>query len=130
VEGGRAAGDRTPKVRFNGTYHDFMMLGPLRGTAPAHPESRSPMSDDDVPTPQPGMIDPDLVEEDLAALAELTAAGVELDGEVQVAETTWVIYGHTSYDGEVIAAEYHDEIEVSEVLRAIPRPHPDDTPGP
>jgi hypothetical protein len=88
------------------------------------------MSDDDEPTPQPEVIDPDLVEEDLAALAELTAAGVELDGEVQVAETTWVIYGHTSYDGEVIAAEYHDEIEVSEVLRAIPRRPPDDTPGP
>ena len=66
------------------------------------------------------------VNEDLAALADLTAAGVELDGEVQVTETTWVIYGHTSYDSEVIAGEYHDVTEVSEVMRAIPRPPPTD----
>ncbi|HZM38783.1 MAG TPA: hypothetical protein VFB94_06695 [Acidimicrobiales bacterium] len=64
--------------------------------------------------------------EDLAELTELTEAGVELDGEVQVAETTWVIYGHTSYDGELIAGEYHDAIEASEVLRAAPRRPPAD----
>lgn len=28
-----AAGVRTTSVRFNGTFHDFMMLNPLRGTA-------------------------------------------------------------------------------------------------
>jgi hypothetical protein len=66
------------------------------------------------------------VKEDLAALVELTAAGVELDGEVQVTETTWVIYGHTSYDSEVIAGEYHDVTEVTEVMRAIPHPPPAD----
>jgi hypothetical protein len=68
----------------------------------------------------------DAVMEDLAALAELTAAGVELDGEVQVTESTWVIYGHTSYDGEVIVGEYHDATEASEVLRAVPRRSPGD----
>ena len=45
--------------------------------------------------------DPDPVSENLAALSELAAAGVEVDGEIQVAESTWVIYGHTSYDGEI-----------------------------
>ncbi|HEY7068747.1 MAG TPA: hypothetical protein VH479_01480 [Acidimicrobiales bacterium] len=74
-------------------------------------------------------IAPDLVNADLAELEELTAAGVELDGEVQVAETTWVIYGHTSYDGELIAGEYHDEIEVSEVWRAVPHRPAGDAPS-
>ena len=64
----------------------------------------------------------DRVRADIEAIAELTAAGVELDGEVQVAETTWVIYGHTSYDGEVVVGEYQDAVEATEVLRAAPRP--------
>lgn len=98
------------------------------------------MSDPSIPTPEPDEpdvmvsqelrrgpgIDCDAVIEDLAALAELTAAGVELDGEVQITESTWVIYGHTSYDGEVIAGEYHDAIEASEVMRAVPRRPPGD----
>lgn len=65
--------------------------------------------------------DPDRVSQGIAALAELAAAGVEVDGEVQLAESTWVIYGHTSYDGEVIVGEYQDAAEASEVLRAAPR---------
>ena len=70
--------------------------------------------------------DPDAVSDDVAALSELTAAGIEVDGEVQVAESTWVSYGHTSYDGEIIVGEYHDAAEAAEVLRAAPRPHSDD----
>jgi hypothetical protein len=65
--------------------------------------------------------DPDRVSDGVAALSELAAAGVEVDGEVQIAESTWVIYGHTSYDGEIIVGEYHDAAEASEVLRAAPR---------
>jgi hypothetical protein len=102
------------------------------------------MPDDNIPAPEPDEThepvsielgpgpgtDSDVVSEDLAALAELTAAGVELDGEVQVTESTWVIYGHTSYDGELIAGEYHDATEAFEVLRAAPRRPPgDDSPG-
>jgi hypothetical protein len=68
----------------------------------------------------------DRVSEDLAALSELIAAGVEVDGEIQVAESTWAIYGHTSYDGEIIVGEYGDAVEASEVLRAAPRAHPED----
>ena len=77
-----------------------------------------------------GVSEAERVIEDLAELAELTAAGVELDGEVQVTESTWVIYGHTSYDSEVIAGEYHDAVEAADVLRAAPRrPPSDDPPG-
>ena len=84
---------------------------------------------DPTPAPEPDEALAEQVREDLAALAELTAAGVELDGEVQVTESTWVIYGHTSYDGELIAGEYHDITEVSEVIRAVPRfPSDDETP--
>ena len=82
------------------------------------------MSDHLVPGPEPGA-DPDRVREDVAALSELIAAGIEVDGETQVAESTWVIYGHASYDGEVIVGEYHDADEASEVFRAAPRRPPD-----
>jgi hypothetical protein len=67
----------------------------------------------------------DRVIEDVAALSDLIAAGVEVDGEVQVTESTWVVYGHTSYDGETIVGEYHDEVEATEVYRAVLRPDPD-----
>jgi hypothetical protein len=70
-------------------------------------------------------LDPEQLSEDVAALSELAAAGVEVDGQVQVAESTWVIYGHTSYDGEVVVGEYHDAVEVTEVLRAAAPHHPD-----
>ena len=74
-------------------------------------------------------MEPDRVSEDIAALTELIATGVEIDGEVQVTESTWVIYGHASYDGEIIVGEYHDAAEASAVLRAAPRPD-DDRPAP
>jgi putative drug exporter of the RND superfamily len=94
-----------------------------RGTGETRTMSPDPAASDD---PVPGL-DPHQLEEDLAALTELTTAGVEVDGEVQVTESTWVVYGHTSYDGEVIVGEYHDELEATEVLRAAePAPHPDD----
>jgi hypothetical protein len=57
----------------------------------------------------------------IAALSALAEAGVEVDGEVQVAESTWVIYGHTTYDGEIIVGEYHDAVEADEVFHAVPR---------
>ena len=68
----------------------------------------------------------DQVRADIEALSDLVASGVEVDGEVQVAESTWVIYGHISYDGEVIVGEYHDAAEAAEILRAAPRARPDD----
>jgi hypothetical protein len=86
------------------------------------------MADPDTDRPEPSR---DRVSDDVAALSELIAAGVEVDGEAQVAESTWVLYGHTSYDGEMIVGEYQDSVEASEVLRAIPRPDPDpDDDGP
>jgi hypothetical protein len=76
--------------------------------------------DEKVWAPSGSDTDPDPVSEGIAALLELTAAGVEVDGELQIAESTWVIYGHTSYDGEVIVGEYHAAAEAAEVLRAAP----------
>ena len=67
----------------------------------------------------------DAVRADLAALSDLMAAGVEVDGEVQVTESTWVIYGHMTYDGEIVVGEYHDAAEATAVFRAVSRPDPD-----
>ena len=84
--------------------------------------------------PEPHSDRPDQLDEqvaaDVAALSELTAAGIEVDGQVQVAEATWVLYGHTSYDGEIVVGEYHSAVEASEVLRAAPRPGPHPAPDP
>jgi hypothetical protein len=69
------------------------------------------MSPDPAPDPDPGRIADDL--------AEVRRTGVTLDGEVvQVAESTWAVYGRTTYDGEVIVGEYHDAAEAWAVLRA------------
>jgi hypothetical protein len=65
------------------------------------------------------------ITEAIAAISELTQAGVEVDGELQVAESTWVIYGHANYDGEIILGEYHDALEADEVFRAAPHRPPD-----
>jgi hypothetical protein len=65
--------------------------------------------------------DPDRVSADIAALWELTATGVEVDGQVQVTGSTWFIYGHTSYDSEVVVGRYQDADEASEVLHAAQR---------
>ena len=57
----------------------------------------------------------------IVALSALADAGVEVDGELQVAESTWVIYGHTAYDGEIIVGEYHDAAEADVIFHAAPR---------
>jgi hypothetical protein len=88
--------------------------------AEPHPDHPGPDTGTD-----PGL-DPGQVSDDVTEILELAEAGVDIDGEVQVAESTWVVYGHTSYDGEVIVGEYHDAAEASEVLRAASRRRPDD----
>jgi hypothetical protein len=70
-------------------------------------------------------LDPDRVAADVAALWELIAAGVVVDGQAQVTDSIWVIYGHTSYDGEVLVGEYPDPVEASEVLDATRLRGPD-----
>jgi hypothetical protein len=62
--------------------------------------------------------------EDLAAVTDLTASGIEIEGEVKVTESTWVVYGNDGYGGEVVVGEYHDEAEATAVLRAAPPPGP------
>jgi hypothetical protein len=66
-------------------------------------------------------IDPERVRRDIAEVTALTATGIEVDGEVQVAESLWVLYGHTTYDSGVVVAEYTDVVEATAVLRAVPR---------
>lgn len=92
---------------------------------PGHPDPPEPPG-------RPDHADPDRVREDLSELTGLVAIGFEVDGPVaQVAESTWAIYGHSSYDGEIIVGEYPDAGEASEVLRAAPHlaPDPDVDPG-
>lgn len=73
------------------------------------------MSTDATPD-EPFEIDPQVLADDLAAVR---STGAVLQGEaVQVGESTWAVYGQTTYDGEVIVAEYHDVVEARAVLRA------------
>ncbi len=81
------------------------------------------MTDHEIPPPEPTPT-PDQLRQDLAAVSELVDAGVEVDGEVQIEASTWVVYGHTSYDGEVVVGMYHDEVEAIEVVHRAPHPHP------
>jgi hypothetical protein len=84
-----------------------------------------PESHPDHPDHPDGTI-PDRVREDVAELAELVAIGIEVDGQVlQVAASTWAIYGHSSYDGEIIVGEYPDADEAAEVLKEAPHLGPD-----
>ena len=90
------------------------------------PMTERPNEHDTTPAAAGDLIPSHEITEAIAALSALADAGVEVDGELQVAESTWVIYGHTTYDGEVIVGEYHDAVEASEVLRAVTLPQPDD----
>lgn len=81
------------------------------------------MSSPVIPDPQPGgppSVDPRRLETDIAEIAALTATGIEVDGEVQLAESLWAIYGHTTYDSGIVVAEYDDVVEATAVLRAVP----------
>lgn len=59
----------------------------------------------------------------------MASTGIEIDGEARVAESLWVIYGHTAYDSGVVVAGYTDIVEATAVLRAVPggRDDPDGT---
>ena len=83
----------------------------------SEPSTAEPEEHPDPPDDARGPADA-VVSADVAALADLVAAGVEVDGETQVAESTWVIYGRTAYDGEIVVGEYHDAAEASAVYRA------------
>jgi hypothetical protein len=60
----------------------------------------------------------DRVRRDVAVLAELAASGLVVDGQLQVATSSWFVYGRTTYDGEVVVGRYQDAVEAAEVLRA------------
>ncbi|WP_426571308.1 hypothetical protein [Aquihabitans sp. McL0605] len=59
---------------------------------------------------------------DVAALCQLVDQGISVDGEATLVESErWAIFGRTTYDGEVILAEYDDLEEATAVLLAMPR---------
>jgi hypothetical protein len=60
---------------------------------------------------------PDDVEPGAVDHVELAAAGIVPDGQLQVASSTWFLYGHTSYDGEVVLARYDDAGAAARALR-------------
>lgn len=57
---------------------------------------------------------------DIARLCRLVDLGYEVDGEAVLSESLWVVYGRSSYDGEVILAEYAHAEEATAVLRHVP----------
>lgn len=57
---------------------------------------------------------------DIAKLCDLVDRGWEVDGEAVLIESQWVVYGRSSYDGEVILAEYDGPEEAAAVLRHVP----------
>ncbi len=58
---------------------------------------------------------------DVAMLCELFDRGIEVDGDAVLLEgLRWVIYGRTTYDGEMILAEYDDPDEAAAVIRSLP----------
>jgi len=93
-------------------------------------EPRNPSSDAGSRGRPSGRDRPDRLAEALTVLAELAAIGVEVDGEIQIAESTWALYGRTSYDGEIVVGEYEDATLTSTVLRAAPRRPAHDRPVP
>ena len=64
-------------------------------------------------------------------IRDMSESHIEVDGQVtQIATSTWAIYGHSSYDGEVIVGEYQDFEEATEVLLEAPRPGLEPGPDP
>jgi hypothetical protein len=58
---------------------------------------------------------------DVSLICELFDRGVEVDGEAVLCEgPRWVIYGRTTYDGEMILASYGDPDEAAAVIRSLP----------
>jgi hypothetical protein len=62
----------------------------------------------------------DRLHTDAEMLWTLLQDGFEVDGEAVLCERmTWVIYGRTTYDGEIILAEYENPQDAAHVLRAV-----------
>lgn len=64
--------------------------------------------------------DPGRLDVDVQMLRDLIQRGFEVDGEAVLCERmTWAIYGRTTYDGEIILAEYQNPEDARTVIRAI-----------
>jgi hypothetical protein len=83
-----------------------------------HDQTRG--GDDEMETPQMTELS-ERLHVDVQMICELSDGGVEVDGEAVLADgPKWVIYGRTTYDGEVILAEYDDPEEAEAVIRSLP----------
>jgi hypothetical protein len=59
---------------------------------------------------------------DIEMLCQLVDSGFEVDGEaVLTVGQRWAIFGRSTYDGELILAEYDNEDEAAAVIRSLPR---------
>jgi hypothetical protein len=88
-------------------------------------QSSSTSTPDSTTMPEPQPDRAQRVLDDVAALTALAASGIEPDGQViQVADSTWIIYGHAGYEVTIVG-EYQDAVEAMEVLRAAPHHDPD-----
>jgi len=68
---------------------------------------------------------PTHLEAEVAILNEMVDRGIRVDGEVRaIGSERWLIYGRSSYDGEMILAQYTDAAEARAVLRAVPQTRP------
>lgn len=70
--------------------------------------------------PETGYISPARPHPDIATLCELVDMGYEVEGEAVLSETLWVVYGRSTYDGEVILAEYTHAAEAAAILEHVP----------
>lgn len=62
----------------------------------------------------------DRLDIDAQMLWDLMQRGFEVDGEAVLCERmTWVIYGRTTYDGELILAEYANPDDAAAVIRSV-----------
>ena len=61
------------------------------------------------------------VRTEVAMICDLYDRGAEVDGHASlIGSASWVIYGRTTYDGEVILAEYDDAEVAAAVIRSLP----------
>ncbi|MEZ5181825.1 MAG: hypothetical protein R2702_08135 [Acidimicrobiales bacterium] len=69
--------------------------------------------------PESAHISPARLQPDITTLCALVDMGYEVEGEAVLSESLWVVYGRSTYDGEVILAEYTHAAEAAAVLEHV-----------
>ena len=118
--------DEDPPRHPDGSARVAVRSVVVSGTEPGRPHGGRATEEvpTDVSADAPARSATDRVERlrvDVAMLGELVDNGFEVDGEaVLTGGRTWAILGRSTYDGELILAEYDDEDEAAAVLRSLP----------